>query len=269
MSGSRQRLVSLLLATLMSGAAASAFALEPAQPNAGKAPVVLFEDAGSGLGSLGVDQGRRFGPRAALADGGETASVTYFTPRLSGVGALARWSAAPALSGTTEPGTPGNVALGLAYDEVLGSVSIRADMAGVVARGEQAAGLAETETYGPRAEAAGRDWKIGAALGYASMELGASLSEGGSAKCGLWGSCSGSTLDVGLAYRFGAGSVAAGYTAAGGEVAPDGRSIYSLSADYTLAPQMDLYGGMNWVDIDAASRDDSGAVFLLGTNVRF
>ena len=274
---SHTRLAGLSRATLMSGAAVLALAsatlaAEPASPGADKAAVVLFEDAthSGGMGTVRTDSGRRYGPRAALANGGDTASVTYFTPRLSGVGALARWSSATAASESTES-PASNMALGLAYDEVLGSVSIRADLAGTVARNEAAAGLAEAaETYGPRTDAAGRDWKIGAALGYANMEFGASFSDGGSNRCGLWGNCAGGTVDVGLAYRFDSGSVAAGYTAAGGEPALDGRSIYSLSADYNVAPQMGLYGGVNWVDIDTSGKEAaSGAVFLLGTNVRF
>ncbi len=278
MSLSHARLAGLARATLMSGAAglalaSGALAAEPAARGADKTAVVLFEDATNGDGGMGTiraDSGRRFGPRTALANGGDTASVTYFTPRVSGVGALARWSSASTASDSAES-PASSMALGLAYDEVLGSVSIRADMAGTVARTDAAAGLAEAaETYGPRTEAAGRDWKIGAALGYANMELGASFSNGGSNRCGLWGNCAGGTVDVGLAYRFDSGSVAAGYTAAGGELQLDGRSIYSLSADYNVAPQMGLYGGVNWVDIDTSGKDAaSGAVFLLGTNVRF
>ncbi|MGE4218399.1 MAG: hypothetical protein AB7G39_03035 [Alphaproteobacteria bacterium] len=268
----RSGLVCLGLATLMSGAATAAFAADLAARGADKAPVILFEDArtvgSAGMGTVRTEGGNRYGPRSAPANG--TASVTYFTPRVSGVGALARWSSM-APSSDSADAAAGNIALGLAYDEVLGSVSIRADMAGTVARNEAAAGLAEAaETYGPRTDAAGRDWKIGAALGYANMELGASFSDGGGNRCGLWGSCAGGTWDVGLAYRFDAGSVAAGYTATGGEIALDGRSIYSLNADYSVAPRMDLYGGVNWVDIDTSAKDtSSGAVFLLGTNVRF
>src|SRR3546814_5458389 len=78
-------------------------------------------------------------------------------------------------------------------------------------------------------------------------------------QCTAGGKCEGGDFwDVGLAYNFGSANLSAGYFSSGAGNAAAGTNrdvgIWSFNAGYKLLPNMDVYGGVNWVDIERGAK---------------
>lgn len=217
-------------------------------------------------------------PSLRLGGIGEARALTWFTPRVSGLGlGLTARSA----GGTSEVFSPadgsadGSIAVGLNYDEAVGKFRVRAGMSSLVADGDTAReapfGRQRLLRDDPNA------WQVGAAVGYSNFQVGANFGDTTVPQCTTGGKCEGGDFwDIGLAYNFGSANLSAGYFSSGAGSAAAGTNrdvgIWSFNAGYKLLPNMDVYGGVNWVDIERganAGKPNDGTVFLLGTNVRF
>lgn len=181
----------------------------------------------------------------SLTDPSGTSGVTYFTPSLSGV-------------------------------------RIGVGVAATPSRASPGAGPNQPSQYtdlGPRA-GKGRDstgkWQVGGTLGYSALELGANIGDHSDPTCAAGASCKTNDFwDVGVALRIGSGAISAAYTASQprGAGAEDRRiDIFSLNAGYKVSPGMNIYGGVDWIDLqntDEATETPLDTRFMLGTNLRF
>lgn len=175
------------------------------------------------------------------ADAG-TAGVTYFTPSLSGVRVGVNLSGQPR-EAQADPGT-----------------------------------AAQYTALGPRA-AAPHDggWQVGGKLGYSGLEIGANVGDHQDPTCEAGAACKTNDFwDIGVALRIGSGALSAAYTASQprslrqDEV--DRIDMFSLNAGYKLTPGLNIYGGVDWIDLHGtgdAAEPPLDTRFMFGTNLRF
>lgn len=163
----------------------------------------------------------------------------------------------------------------------LSGVRIGVGVAGAPSDEPQAAGKSQQYTdLGPRA-AKGRDsagnWQIGGTVGFSALELGANIGDHNDPSCSTGGNCKTNDFwDVGIALRIGSGAISAGYTASQPRgPRPDDVDridIFSLNAGYKVGPGLNIYGGVDWVDLQSTGETAETPLdtrFMLGTNLRF
>lgn len=194
------------------------------------------------LSEGGVADGNLGAPLLSRPETG--AGITYFTPSLSGV----------------------RVGVGMAASGIRG--------------GPETAGQAPYTDLGPRRapqkDGAG-NWKMGGSVEYSGLEVGAAIGDHSDPSCGAGGNCATNDFwDIGVALRIGSGAISAGYTASQprSQRSDDVNriDIYSLNAGYMVAPGMNIYGGVDWIDLQSANENTDLPLdtrFMLGTNLRF
>jgi len=194
----------------------------------------------------------------------------------------------------TEPSTAGNVyspALsgptsgpGVTYfTPSLSGVRVGVGMAATPSGQPQSAGTGKDAQYtdlGPRT-GKGRDgsgnWQVGGSVGYSGLELGANIGDHNDPSCAVGDSCKTNDFwDVGVALRVGSGAISAAYTASQPRSPRvddvDRIDIFSLNAGYKVSPEMNIYGGVDWIDLQSTSEAAEAPLdtrFMLGTNLRF
>jgi predicted porin len=151
---------------------------------------------------------------------------------------------------------------------------------GAAATGQDHSKNADYTRFGPRIhpqrDAAG-NWQVGGTLGYSGFEVGANLGDHYAPGCEPGSNCKTNDFwDVGVALRVGSGAISAAYMASlPRQPGPDdvGRiDVFSLNAGYRVSPGFDIYGGVDWVDLNNTSDTGDQPVdtrFMLGTNLRF
>ena len=121
------------------------------------------------------------------------------------------------------------------------------------------------------------NWQLGGTLGYSALEIGANIGDHPDPNCKPGERCQINDFwDVGVALRIGSGSISAAYMASQTRAPrPDEASridVFSLNAGYRLAPGVDIYGGVDWVDLNGdgeAAQLPSDTRFMFGTSLRF
>ena len=218
---------------------------DPSRPNGvGGDPYALEREWGSfRLNEPGAVAG---GMRSsALIDGGPGAGVTYFTPSLSGVRVGVGMSGAPRREAQADTG-------GAAHYGGLGPrVSPPRDSSG--------------------------NWQVGGKVGYSGLEIGANVGDHPDPTCEGGAACKTNDFwDVGVALRIGSGALSAAYTASQPRTLRpdevDRIDVFSLNAGYKLTPGLNIYGGVDWVDLHSNSEAVETPLdtrFMLGTNLRF
>lgn len=181
----------------------------------------------------------------SLTEPSGTSGVTYFTPSLSGV-----------RIGVGVAGAPSRTSPGANPDQP----SQYTDLGPRTGKGRDSAGK----------------WQVGGTVGYSALELGANIGDHSDPSCAAGDSCKTNDFwDVGVALRIGSGAISAAYTASQprGAYADDGRiDIFSLNAGYKVGPGMNIYGGVDWIDLQNTGESAETPVdtrFMLGTNLRF
>lgn len=212
---------------------------------AGSSPYGLEREWGSVRltepGSAPVAGGLR---SQSLTDGASGTGVTYFTPSLSGVRVGVGMSALP-----QEGAADGK-------------------------------GAAQYTGLGPRATSP-RDpsgnWQVGGKVGYSALEIGANIGDHPDPTCEAGVACKTNDFwDVGVALRIGSGAISAAYTASQPRTLRpdevDRIDVFSLNAGYKLTPGLNIYGGVDWVDLHSNSETAEIPLdtrFMFGTNLRF
>lgn len=179
----------------------------------------------------------------------------------------------------TNPSGPSGITY---FTPSLSGVRLGVGVAGTPARQPQNSGPSHSSQYtdlGPRAgkghDSAGK-WQVGGTVGYSALELGANIGDHSDPSCTAGDSCKTNDFwDVGVALRIGSGAISAAYTASQprGPRADDGRiDIFSLNAGYKVSPGVNIYGGVDWIDLQNTGETTETPVdtrFMLGTNLRF
>lgn len=183
----------------------------------------------------------------SLLDGGSPAGVTYFTPSLSGV----------------------RVGVGLSGQPR----EAQADNSG-------ASGTAPNSALGPRVPTsrdASGNWQVGGKVGYSGLEIGANVGDHPDPTCEAGAACKTNDFwDIGVALRIGSGALSAAYTASQPRALRpdeiDRIDVFSLNAGYKLTPGMNIYGGVDWIDLHGGNEGAETPLdtrFMFGTNLRF
>lgn len=238
------RIFALVCAVMAIGGAAAAGELDPSSGTPDRYQVFfggpLGDDAAAPGGqwrSLNYETG----PLSAYPSGYDAgaigysgpAGISYFTPRLAGVG------------------------LGV-------------DLTGRLAESGRSDEAAQDG-------ASGRKWRLGGSVGTSTIRLGAAFGDHPDPTCRDGAACATNDFwDIGLAWRFGSGALSAGYTASlrrtPGVETPETLGIFSVSAGYRIAPGLDVFGGVDWIELPAAEATEEqprNTRFMLGTNLRF
>jgi len=130
---------------------------------------------------------------------------------------------------------------------------------------------------GLQPDPSGRNWRVGGSVGTSTVRLGAAFGDHADPTCREAAACATNDFwDIGLSWRFGSGAVSAGYTSSqrrlpNGEN-PESLGIFSLSAGYRVAPGVDVFGGIDWIELPAAEttpEEPRNTRFMLGTSLRF
>lgn len=189
----------------------------------------------------------------------------------------------PAAGGLRSPSLSGGSAgTGVTYfTPSLSGVRVGVGMAGVPADGtSEGRTTREYTALGPRA-ASPRDgagnWQVGGKVNYSALEIGANIGDHKDPTCEAGVACKTNDFwDIGVALRIGSGALSAAYTASQPRAArPDDVTridVFSLNAGYRLTPGMNIYGGVDWVDLHSTNETADTPVdtrFMLGTNLRF
>jgi len=180
----------------------------------------------------------------SLSQPSSSSGITYFTPSLSGVrigvGVAGTPSDAPKISAESAQYTDLGPRTGKARDSV-------------------------------------NNWQVGGTVGFSALELGANIGDHSDPSCTAGGSCKTNDFwDVGVALRIGSGAISAAYTAS----QPRGQrpndvdriDIFSLNAGYKVGPGLNIYGGVDWIDLQSTGETAETPLdtrFMLGTNLRF
>jgi len=139
---------------------------------------------------------------------------------------------------------------------------------------------AQYSSLGPRVaqphDGAG-NWQVGGKVGYSGLEIGANIGDHTDPTCESGASCKKNDFwDIGVALRIGSGAIGAGYTASQPRTprADDVSRIdvFSLNAGYRVHSRLDIYGGVDWIDLHNNSDTTEAPLdtrFMLGTNLRF
>ena len=198
-----------------------------------------YENSSAGGQWRSIDQETRLlSGRPVAKDSGAIgfsgpAGLSYFTPRLSGIGLGIGLSGKP--RETTDAGELAHVAPG------------------------------------------GRSWRLGGSVGTSKLRIGAAFGDHVDPACRETEACDTNDFwDIGVAWRFGAGAITAGYTAsqyrAAGVESPETIGIFSVNAGYRITPGLDVFGGIDWIELPATEDQQEqprNTRFMLGTNLRF
>ena len=170
-----------------------------------------------------------------LTGGSSAAGVTYFTPSLSGVRVGVGMSGVPREAQAETGGVPPYSALG-------------------------------PRVAAPR-DASG-NWQVGGKVGYSGLEIGANVGDHADPTCEAVAACKTNDFwDIGVALRIGSGALSAAYTASQPRTLRpdevDRIDVFSLNAGYRLTPGMNIYGGVDWVDMHSSNSEAAEAPVLL------
>lgn len=121
------------------------------------------------------------------------------------------------------------------------------------------------------------NWQVGGKLGYSGLEIGANIGDHADPTCETGTSCKKNDFwDVGVALRIGSGAIGAGYTASQPRTPRSDDvnriDVFSLNAGYKVHSRMDIYGGVDWIDLHSTNDTTELPVdtrFMFGTNLRF
>lgn len=112
--------------------------------------------------------------------------------------------------------------------------------------------------------------------GLSGVEIGANFGDGPNPACQEAANCQAQDFwDIGISFRLGGGAVSAGYLGSqqrGFRRSEGETDMFSLNAGYRLAPGVDIYGGVDWIDFsrtDGADEPQRNTRFMFGTNLRF
>jgi hypothetical protein len=197
-------------------------------------------------GSLRVTEPGVLSPAAGLRSPSLTGAptgtgITYFTPSLSGM----------------------RVGIGFTGSPQEGAVDPKS---------------AEYTGLGPRvAPPRDANWQVGGKVGYSGLEIGANVGDHADPTCEAGVACKTNDFwDVGVALRIGSGAISTKYTASQPRTLRpdevDRIDVFSLNAGYRVHSRLDIYGGVDWVDLHSGSEAAETPVdtrFMLGTNLRF
>lgn len=122
-----------------------------------------------------------------------------------------------------------------------------------------------------------RNWHLGGSVGTSTVRVGAAFGDHVDPTCRETEACSTNDFwDVGVAWRFGSGALSAAYTASQrrtlGMEDPQTLGMFSVSAGYRVAPGLNVYGGVDWIELpetDGLQDQQRNTRFMLGTNLRF
>jgi predicted porin len=241
------------------------------------------EDVMPGRGGFDGDVGDVFnfgdinlsGPSLSITS--DNTKVTYFTPRFAGFQVGASWTPDASQDGGDD--TDGDDAvsndslysLGLNYQNTFGDFGLT--VAGTYTGGDhENSGVVEDPEV----------WGIGANVSYAGFELGAGYANHNETNiltaATAAGADAGEWWDVALAYTLGPWQVGVGYFNSNESniaPAPDSEvSIFSIGANYTVAPGWTIASDINFVDAEnitqtAPAVDNDGTVFVIATIMSF
>lgn len=121
------------------------------------------------------------------------------------------------------------------------------------------------------------NWQVGGKVGYSGLEIGANIGDHADPTCEPGAACKKNDFwDIGVALRIGSGAIGAGYTSSQPRaLRSDDVSridIFSLNAGYKIHSRLDIYGGVDWIDLHSTNDATEAPVdtrFMLGTNLRF
>lgn len=126
-----------------------------------------------------------------------------------------------------------------------------------------------------------QNWQFGGSLGgsvgNSALQIGANFGDHPDPACEPGESCKSNDFwDIAVSFRFGAGSVTAAYMESQpSEPGPDDVDridILSFNAGYRLAPLVDIYGAIDWVEVirpGAAVETPFDTRIMFGTSLRF
>ena len=125
--------------------------------------------------------------------------------------------------------------------------------------------------------AGARKWRLGGTVGTSTIRVGAAFGDHPDPACRDSETCKTNDFwDIGVAWRFGSGALSAGYTASQRRVSgiedSETLGIFSVSAGYRIAPGLDVFGGIDWIELPASDETQEtprNTRFMLGTNLRF
>lgn len=122
-----------------------------------------------------------------------------------------------------------------------------------------------------------RKWRLGGTVGTSTIRVGAAFGDHPDPACRDSEACNTNDFwDIGVAWRFGSGALSAGYTASQrrlpGVEDRETLGIFSVSAGYRIAPGLDVFGGIDWIELPASDETQEtprNTRFMLGTSLRF
>jgi len=202
----------------------------------------------------------------------EATKISYFTPDFSGLQAGISFTPDSghyfdaAYSDADDGETSNNIAGGITYGGSAGDVEFAVAATGVIA---------DTETN-PYTVEDTRSFALGGTLSYAGFTLGADYGDNGDSGETKGGNTdAGQYYSVGLGYETGPYSFDVayfhGWSDEGPSVADDEVDFLTLGANYAVADGLAIYAEFDHIDIDqdGTANDNSGEVYILGTQVSF
>ena len=120
-------------------------------------------------------------------------------------------------------------------------------------------------------------WQFGGSLGTAALQIGANMGDHLAPVCDAGTGCNTNDFwDIGVAIRIGSGSLSAAYLASQPRIPRadevDRIDVLSLNAGYQLAPRVNIYGGIDWVEVHRQGETTETPLdtrFMFGTSLRF
>ena len=218
-----------------------------------------------------------------IGDPSRTAGAPYSVEREWGSVRLTEPASPPVAGGLRSPSFTGSAAgTGITYfTPSLSGVRLGVGMSALVPEGA-ADGKAASEYTGlgpriaPPRDGSG-NWQVGGKVGYSGLEIGANIGDHTDPICESGTACKTNDFwDIGVALRIGSGAISAAYTASqprnlrSDEVSR--IDVFSLNAGYRITPGMNIYGGVDWVDLHSGNETSEIPLdtrFMLGTNLRF
>ena len=238
--------------------------------------------SGSAFNFLGA---RKASPNLGEGGGdtGDASKITYYTPRISGVQFGASYTPdsgnnlASTISASDTTDLVHVVELGLNYVEKFGDVDFRVHLTG---------GFGDTDDDSNNTIEDGSGYMAGLGLGWMGWKLALGYGDAGDGlqtKAG--GQDNGEWFSSGIGYATGPYTFAVGYFHGGADQAAnlsETTNFYTAQAQYNMAPGLDVYAEVNWIDVNnpaskvtstdglATLQDDNdGVLLLVGTRVTF
>jgi hypothetical protein len=236
-----------------------------------------------GVGQFTPDLGEQGG------DSNDASKITYYTPRIQGFQLGVSYTPdtgnfhTSTVNATSNADGRNHVGIGLNYVETFGDVGVNlSGIYGFADVEKQAAGVvctaAELEDYS--------GYMIGGGLSYMGVKVAAGYGDagdGGIAKNSQ--ADNGKWWDVGVSYATGPYTLAVAYLAGEEDnvagTADDETDFLTLQGQYNVAPGLDVYAELDWIEVDSPTNttrggsggavvtDNEGWLLLLGTKVTF